>query len=452
MSAFGGRSRLETWKEVAAYLGKDERTVRRWEAERGLPVRRLPGDSRSRIYAETSDLDRWLNGAEALAENPAATDESPEPEARSAIETGRPPASLPSWAFAAAAAVALAIAVVALLLRPAAPPLVGQGGQSAPLDAQRLYLKGMDDLHLRTPESLTRAADEFNAATRRAPGYAEAYVGLAECYNVLREFTLMPDKTAYPLADAAARKAISLNERLPDAHAALGFVDAYWRWDAESARREYERAIALDPNSAQAHHWLATFLLTQAEPARALTEIDKAAALDPTSRAIRADRATVLFSLGRAAESRAILVAMETADPTFLPPHNYLWRFDLREGRDQDFLREAGIAADLTSDRERQAVLAEARAGLAAGGHAEMLRRMAAEQVRQFRNGALPASAVAATYLVMRDAAPVIAYLRLAIDRREPEVQGLPGARGELEPLIGAAEFDSLARRIRPAA
>jgi len=57
------RARLETWKEVAAFFGKDERTVKRWEAERGLPIHRLPGGARSRIYAEVEELERWLGGA-----------------------------------------------------------------------------------------------------------------------------------------------------------------------------------------------------------------------------------------------------------------------------------------------------------------------------------------------------------------------------------------------------
>jgi hypothetical protein len=46
-----GKTRLETWKEVATFFGKDERTVKRWEAERGMPVHRLPGAARSRIHA-----------------------------------------------------------------------------------------------------------------------------------------------------------------------------------------------------------------------------------------------------------------------------------------------------------------------------------------------------------------------------------------------------------------
>src|SRR5215469_1748862 len=51
--------RLDSWKEIAAYFGRDERTVKRWEKERGLPIRRLPG-ARGGVYAFTDDLACWM--------------------------------------------------------------------------------------------------------------------------------------------------------------------------------------------------------------------------------------------------------------------------------------------------------------------------------------------------------------------------------------------------------
>lgn len=52
--------RLESWKEIAAYLGREVRTVQRWAAERGLPVRHLPGGVRPRVFSVKSELDAWL--------------------------------------------------------------------------------------------------------------------------------------------------------------------------------------------------------------------------------------------------------------------------------------------------------------------------------------------------------------------------------------------------------
>ena len=62
-----GNSRLDSWKTIAAYLGRDVRTVIRWEQARGLPIRRLPGGSRSAVYAFRHEIDTWLSGQTASA-------------------------------------------------------------------------------------------------------------------------------------------------------------------------------------------------------------------------------------------------------------------------------------------------------------------------------------------------------------------------------------------------
>jgi hypothetical protein len=61
--------RLDSWKEIAGYLGRDLRTVRRWEKEKRLPVRRVPGGERSVVFAYPEEIDRWLqNGGAKLPE------------------------------------------------------------------------------------------------------------------------------------------------------------------------------------------------------------------------------------------------------------------------------------------------------------------------------------------------------------------------------------------------
>src|ERR1035441_1545248 len=53
-------TRLDSWKEIAAYLGKAERTVKRWDVDRGLPIHRVPGGGRASVYAYTHELDEWV--------------------------------------------------------------------------------------------------------------------------------------------------------------------------------------------------------------------------------------------------------------------------------------------------------------------------------------------------------------------------------------------------------
>ena len=109
---------------------------------------------------------------------------------------------------------------------------------------------------------MNKSVDYFTQAIVHDPNYAPAYVGLANSYNLLREYTLMPASEAYPRALAAARRAVELDDQSSEAHASLAFALYYGTWDAAGAEREFRRAIELNPNSAVAHHWYATYLAT----------------------------------------------------------------------------------------------------------------------------------------------------------------------------------------------
>jgi hypothetical protein len=55
-------TRFDSWKEIAAYLGRDVRSVQRWEKDRALPVRTIPGGKRRRVFAYREEIDAWLRG------------------------------------------------------------------------------------------------------------------------------------------------------------------------------------------------------------------------------------------------------------------------------------------------------------------------------------------------------------------------------------------------------
>ncbi len=93
-------TRLDSWKEIAQYLGRDVRTVIRWE-ERGLPVHRVPGGKLSRVFAFSGELDEWLargpaNGrAASQPDSPLPPVASP-PDPPAAAPTALPAAPVPS--------------------------------------------------------------------------------------------------------------------------------------------------------------------------------------------------------------------------------------------------------------------------------------------------------------------------------------------------------------------
>ena len=70
-----GKRILQGWKEIAEYVDRDERTVKRWEKQRNFPVRRMPGKGRANVYIAVSDLESWLKNTETSKEVPATEQE-----------------------------------------------------------------------------------------------------------------------------------------------------------------------------------------------------------------------------------------------------------------------------------------------------------------------------------------------------------------------------------------
>jgi Tfp pilus assembly protein PilF len=96
-------------------------------------------------------------------------------------------------------------------------------------------------------------------------------------------------------ARSAARRAIELDDGLPEAHAALAVIAQTYDWDWQTAESEYRRAIQLDPNYATAHHWYAECLALQGHFDESFSEIERARVLDPLSLIIATDRGAILY-------------------------------------------------------------------------------------------------------------------------------------------------------------
>jgi Tfp pilus assembly protein PilF len=447
--------RLDTWKEIGAFFGRDERTVKRWEITRGLPVHRVPGGGRANVYANTEELLEWLKGKNVAPDpeqvpNPAAdsvvvassedqhTDAQPYSDSssvdrrvgrRRSVE--RNGGSSPLWRDALFVVVALAIAAALSMVivtrrnsslhaartsaAPTAPHIVDP-------EAKQFYLKGVFYFNKRTPETLNQAVDYFTQAVVRDPQYAEAYVGLADCYNLLREYSLMPATEAYPRAQAAAERAIALDDSLSGAHSSLAFVKFYWSWDVAGAQREFERAIKLDPKSVRAHHWYATFLLALGRLPESLQEIERAQQLDPTSASILADKGLILFHNREKEQAITLLKQIESTEPDFLSPHNYLAIIYFTQGDYRQYLVEARKAATLLHDERRLAIVAASEKGFASGGSRGMLNAMLKQQMSLHENGQESAYDLAATYAALGQKKEALDNLENSYQKREPEI------------------------------
>ena len=416
--------RLDSWKDIAAFFGRDKSTVRRWETERGLPVHRLPGMGRGSVYAFADELQEWLRQPEVQQEVLAEPGPPPaEPDSASAfVEPVSEPQS--RWlTWIAVGGLALAGIIVAYSyrsLRFGARANVQARARHVPTpEAQDFYLKGQFYWNKRTPESLNQAVDSFTQALVRDPAYAQAYVGLAESYNLLREFSVMPATEAYPRALAAEKKAVELDDASAEAHTDLAFTTLYWKWDWPGAEREFKRAIALDPNDAHAHHWYATALLAEHRPADALVQIDRAQKLDPSSMAILADKGFILYHAGQPEAGIALLRQIESAEPAFVAPHRYLADVFADAGNYTGSFAEHRKMDLLLHDQADLAVTDAAEQGLATGGAKGMLESTLSAQEKLYPQGAVSPYALAQSCAKLGRNDDALRYLRDAYDRRE---------------------------------
>ena len=242
------------------------------------------------------------------------------------------------------------------------------------LEAYNLYLLGRYHWSKRSEPELDASVLDFEAAVRLDPAYARAYAGLADAYSQLGSWASRDPRETMPRARHYALKALELSESLAEAHTSLGAVHLFYDWDIESARREYQKAIALNPGYVTAHWWYAFLLMASGQLPDARRELDQALRLDPLSVPILADAASHYRESGD--ESGALSVARKALE---LDPTSTFARVNLglvlAAG---NRLPEALAAFEETAaaDPENAGAL-----GFLAAGHARHGHRQAAENV-----------------------------------------------------------------------
>ena len=145
-----------------------------------------------------------------------------------------------------------------------------------------LYLKGRYFLNRKTQVDAQRATDYFQQALAKDPNDAMAYAGLADSYSSL-VFPLgaVAPREVMPKAKEAALRALAIDNALGEAHASLAYITFFYDWDWAAAEREFKRALELNPNNADTHHWYSHFLMGQGRVEESLTQSKRALELSP---------------------------------------------------------------------------------------------------------------------------------------------------------------------------
>ena len=150
-------------------------------------------------------------------------------------------------------------------------------------EAYLAYLEGRYFWNKRTTESLTRALALFEKSVAIDPSYAPSYAGLADCYELLGSapYTALPPTLAFPKAEAAAKKALELDNTLSGAHVSLGYSEMVYEWKLPEAGKEFTLALQLHPDDATGHQFYAYYLTAIGDLQGAISERKRALELEP---------------------------------------------------------------------------------------------------------------------------------------------------------------------------
>lgn len=161
-------------------------------------------------------------------------------------------------------------------------------------EAYQLYLKGRYFWNKRTEEGYKRAIEYFEQALEKDPQYAQSYAGLADSHILVGVASGRPWKEMLRKAEAAAVKALEIDDTLAEAHTSLAMFKAISGQD-DYSEKEFKRAIELNPSYSTAHHWYSLFLAGRGRFDEGVREIKRAQELDPLSLIINTDVAWVFY-------------------------------------------------------------------------------------------------------------------------------------------------------------
>ncbi|MBV8673302.1 MAG: winged helix-turn-helix domain-containing protein [Acidobacteriaceae bacterium] len=192
--------------------------------------------------------------------------------------------------------------------------------------ALELYTQGRALWAKRSPESVQKSIEMFRQAIAIDPNYAAAYAGLADAYILAGSYgnSFLAPRTAMPKAKEAVEKALALDTNSPEAHTSLAYIKLTYDWDWKGAEAEFRRALDLDPNYINAHHWYSHELMAQGRVQESHFQSEEALNLEPAN--VLMNEHMAWHHLMAREYDRSIPQALKTIeiDPNFVQAHRVL--------------------------------------------------------------------------------------------------------------------------------
>jgi DNA-binding winged helix-turn-helix (wHTH) protein/tetratricopeptide (TPR) repeat protein len=194
---------------------------------------------------------------------------------------------------------------------------------TADSEAEKLYLRGRVHWNKRHPDAIRQAIASFQEAVERDPLYSQAFAGLADAYLMLGFLQVLSPLDVIPKAKAAAFRAIELDPALAEPHASLGYMTGFFDWEWDTAQRELQKAMSLNPHYAWAPHWYG-ILAAPRSLEESLDYLNRARELDPLSPIIHTAVGIPLHQHRRYQEAVRLYTQVLESEASFAPAYYYL--------------------------------------------------------------------------------------------------------------------------------
>jgi TolB-like protein/Flp pilus assembly protein TadD len=282
-------------------------------------------------------------------------------------------------------------------------------------DAYEAYLRGLFLLGQRTSPSIEASVKDFQKATQVDPGYAPAYLGLANAYVVIMSHDMMPSSESARKGRAAAEKALELDDSLGQAYAALAHIKFLHDWDIPGAEAQYEMALERSPNSAVARQWYGVLLMATGRFDEAEQQMRAALELDPLS---PAGVAIAMNDVYAGKPHQAIAEATKTleSNPNFATAYDVLGMAYQRKKMYPEAIAAYQKYLDL-SGRDADAISRLAQ-GYAAAGQKVEARKLLHELEHPPKGMYVQPIDIATVYSSLDEREKAFAYLDLAYQQR----------------------------------
>ena len=313
--------------------------------------------------------------------------------------------------------------------------------------AYDIYLLGRYEFNKFNEAGFNKAIEHFRRALEVDPQFARASAGLAEAFNMLGYWNFLPPSSAFPEAKRAAERALAIEPNLAEARSALGFITYEYEWRYPDGERELAEAVRANPKSADARLWYAEFLIVMGRFTEAREQLDRAAEVDPLSVRLIVAVATWYWFQRQYDPALTELQKAVEMEPNNIVTQHFLGYLFLKMNRPVEAVAHVSRAMDLGGAFSAEQ-LADLQSTFKSEGASAFFRKQAAyaQQLNErgkYRSPVL----IAMPYAAAGDRDAALSWLEKAVDERAP---WLPELKMEpmYDPLRSDPRFTALLKRV----